>query len=330
MSINLKITATVLLILIISLSTFYFVFSEDPKDCSEENSSHLSDKDKTKKLIYFVGSSQVNRLNTTFIHEWVSNSNSDYEVYNVSLPSDVPVRRLSVLNYLICDQPDLVVYGIAYRDFSKNAIGNKKFLGTPDKDYNLNILPDPQRFFQNILAENFDSKINPKLFTLNFLKNLNKGNLESKESFLIQNDTRQIFVITKNDTFAEYGIEELKSNKEFVLKAEQFSKIDSYAYEKNLLALKKIIEILEDKDIKVILFTVPHSKLILDNISSSDYQLFNSTMQEFAEDGIKVYDLLDRYALLPLWTDSYHVTQSKSGLIYSEDITRIILEEIEK
>jgi len=601
---NLKITFTVLATLLISLASSYFIMTASGSDCNEEQNILQKQINLNKRLIFIIGSSQVGVLNQDFINKQVLAINPDFHVNKLVEGGDVPVRRLQDINQIVCAKPELVVYGIAFRDFSKFAIGNKKFLTFEESNKPPSPLPDPQIFFQNWFIEPFDKNLNPKALTLKFLKNSiekferelktyslvypdeselagtsnlifylradeslhdfsrqgvdptaiigypkyvdgvigsalsfnatsilqidaeklqsdsdfnfnsndqfsiaywmktdyqNKGKatvmtkaitvnsggwaiyidvngkpnfrltgtpntnellvmhnsedirdgnwrhfvwtydgsknsgkvslyingsqvqLESVKNNLsgsilnqynvtigaqgnyslklraylddirIYNDqltlseAQNLFemegisskrkdsisnsgwlqLINIHQVFAEQivqqeeeitnqekddaqikedevtpiscnsseicGPDELKSQPNLMKQAKLYAQIDPYTLEKNSKALKKVIKVLQDNDIKVVLFTIPHSEPILEQISDSDYALFHSTMQSISNEyNVPVYSLLENYRSMKIWQGTYHVTTSEEGIIYSEDVAKIILNELPK
>jgi len=87
--------------------------------------------------------------------------------------------------------------------------------------------------------------------------------------------------------------------------------------------------VLQDNEIKVVLFIIPHAEAILEQISDSDYTLFNSTMQNISNEyDVPVYSLLENYRSMKVWWGTYHITPSEEGIIYSQDVAKIILDEI--
>ena len=71
-----------------------------------------------KKKIYLVGASQVGRLNTTYIEEHVSKTNTNFEIYNLAINNDVPIKRINLLQEIIDSKPEMVVYGITLKDLT--------------------------------------------------------------------------------------------------------------------------------------------------------------------------------------------------------------------
>ena len=69
---------------------------------------------------------------------------------------------------------------------------------------------------------------------------------------------------------------------------------------------------------------LPASCLTEDNI------IFEQMFKEIAESGTIIYPKHDTYADQHIWASLDHVVENKTGIIYSQDIAKIILKEIEK
>ncbi len=72
------------------------------------------------KKIFMFGSSHAAVLNSTFISNNLSENHPDYDFYNLSYGSDKPKERLVLLPKIIALNPDIVFYGISYRDVASN------------------------------------------------------------------------------------------------------------------------------------------------------------------------------------------------------------------
>ena len=100
---------------------------------------------------------------------------------------------------------------------------------------------------------------------------------------------------------------------------------------KQLDNFQKIISELKNNDIKVVLFSIPLPKAYLDFIPNSEreelHSMLNDTAKEF---DIQFYNFTEKYEKLPIWTDLSHVAFNPKSMVYSEDITKIILSEINK
>lgn len=83
----------------------------------------------------------------------------------------------------------------------------------------------------------------------------------------------------------------------------------------------------QQKDIQVIIFTVPHSNYYLDTIPESDKENFDAMLNELASEyNLKIYDLQKKYHGLEIWRDVTHIAYNKASSIYSEDVANMILD----
>ena len=100
---------------------------------------------------------------------------------------------------------------------------------------------------------------------------------------------------------------------------------------KKIIALNQIIHKLQKNDIKVILFSYPHSKVMYSTFQPQDLKDFqrmlNNKSNEFS---IPVYFLHDKYADLEIWRETLHIAIHPDAQIYTDDILKIILKEISK
>lgn len=316
--------------LIISVSFVYF-FSVNNEYLytieKAEEQFYFSEFDDSKKIILIIGSSQVRPINMTFVNEEVSKVCSDCVVYNLAKPADNPQRREKRINLIKNIEPDLIFYGISYRDFANQNPKGEEIIqvNTPKS-----ILPDPQEFFQKeILFKTLNTDINPKLLSLKFLK----GELVDEES-----STSKVPNPNRLDFFKRPGPKALEafSNAELVEKyprdkrSTQLAKIDPYVYYKNVNALKAIITEFKNNEIKVVIFTAPLSQVFLDKVSKSDKDLFTNTLDDISQEfNVPVYRLDEKFSDIGIWHNSWHVTMSEKGLVYGKEILKIIKNELE-
>jgi len=292
-----------------------------------ELSFYSNTLDESKTSIFVIGNSQVWRVNMTYINQEVSKFCSDCEVYNLATAADKPDRRIKTISPLIELKPDLVLYGIGYPDFVfHNLYDNPFFLPIEKPD---SILPDPESIFRKtFITPNFPNSVNPKYFSLNLIKNLIEGK-EAPQEFT-HDPTYRVFKEDKDfdeEDYLAYNNEELL--KKFLPTVTENSKIDSYVLEKNIHALKKIIEQLENNGIKVILFSTPTPNAILEKISSSDNNIVKISIEELLEEKkVNMYFLHEKFSDMPIWSDPVHITLGKEGLPYAKEIIKIIKNEV--
>ncbi|HEV2193270.1 MAG TPA: D-alanyl-lipoteichoic acid biosynthesis protein DltD [Nitrosopumilaceae archaeon] len=276
-----------------------------------------------QKQIFILGSSQVGTLNTTFINQRISSYNNNFVVYNLAISADKPSTRLNDLNKIISLKPNLVIYGVGYRDFEKISQENTSPIGFSTDEKSKSIFPDPRNLFgaqTSFFTDNeFVSKIlnDPQLVTLTLYLYVTGAqghypDVNSNTPLIIHNQADNI---TSNEII----------KKEFTQTPRIFNGIDP----KEISAFDKIIDTLKRNNIQVAVFANPYNKLWVDKISNSDRQLFNSTLEDaHYKYGMDLYSLQDKYNELNIWTDAMHVAYNQNSIIYSEDVSKIILNEI--
>ena len=94
---------------------------------------------------------------------------------------------------------------------------------------------------------------------------------------------------------------------------------------------RKIIEKLQESNIKVVLFITPLHENFISNVEESEkrklYDIVNKSAKDF---NLDVYDFHDKYAELPIWLDVNHVAYHKDSMIYSDDVAEMIILELNK
>jgi len=69
-----------------------------------------------------LGSSFVVRINQTHIEESLLSNGKYYDVYNLGIPTDLPKKRIESLDLILKSKPDVIVYGIGFRDLEKDEL----------------------------------------------------------------------------------------------------------------------------------------------------------------------------------------------------------------
>ena len=143
---NSKITLSVLSVLLFSfLLVIFFMNTYSSSIADNKIAFYHQDFDASEKKLFLVGSSDVAQINEVFIQNFIFDSKSNYKIYNLGYGEDKPAKRLAYINDIISAKPEIVVYGISFRDFTK---GTWVFVD-PDSQ-NEHILPEPEIFYKNI------------------------------------------------------------------------------------------------------------------------------------------------------------------------------------
>jgi hypothetical protein len=283
--------------------------------------------DPHEKKIFIFGSSFVAALDSIYIDEYLAKNNQSYHTYNLAISNDQPKKRLNTIDMIINAKPEIVVYGIGVRDLldqnkTKELPLNERF-------------PDPHAIF----AELFLSLENYFNYDLDFLKSPRLGITKiignvgdvlperSKPVLHPLNHPLYFFIDSRlYDTRIATDIQ-LQNQRQIPYVPYD---IDPPDKSKNLIALKKIIHELRKNDIDVVVFVTPFNKYHLEQMTKYETESFNSILQNLSsESNITIYSLYDKYSDLPVWRDIDHITGNKNITIYSNDIAKIILNEIE-
>jgi hypothetical protein len=81
----------------------------------------------------------------------------------------------------------------------------------------------------------------------------------------------------------------------------------------------------------MIIFHPPFHKYYLDLISDESKENFKIIMNKISDKyDIRIYDLHEKYVDLNIWSDLVHVAYNPDSMIFTDDISKIILEEIKE
>lgn len=305
--------------LVISFFVFFIIMSFIPDTIFLMHKEFYEKSFPTEKKIFILGSSHVYSLNSTFMTEYLSENGFNYIVYNLGQGSDDPEFRLRTIDFIISKKPDIVVYGIGFRDFESTG---RTVIDKPN-----NYLPRI-----NSILELF-SEINLPI---------NKGLIENPKFAIVrallidapkndQTELEKIDKIYENAPFFPYyersTIIAEPSTLEKLLIDDKLGAINPPTKNLNLVALQQIIDKLKENNIKIIIFTTPHSKIWLEHQPVEQKQNFENIIQTLGN-SVKVYRFHDKYEDMWIWEDNSHIVVSKKTLFYSKDISDIILKEI--
>ncbi len=311
-----NITLAVICSLTLSLIIFLFIIWNLPDQLFLTNEQFFSQELEGKNKIFILGSSHVYALNPILISNELQKKGENFTVYNLGSPGDDFEERERTIEMIIQENPKLVLYGIEPRAFETKG---RNLVSTTN-----GILPSIPS-----ITELFDS--------IEFDK---KGVLKNPKFALIRTISEPIRDIGKNERpyqnspFLIYDpnvsqitdLEDLyKHEKEY------FSTIQPAEINSNLLYLKRIVDKLQNNDIKVILFITPHSKIFLDYFPENERNIFEDIIKNISiTKDIVVYSEIDRYSDLNVWYDHTHLAVNNNTNFYSKDVSKMILNEIEK
>jgi hypothetical protein len=271
-----------------------------------------------RKHIFILGSSQVVAINSINIQNYLKSSGyGNYDVYNLAVISDTPYSRANTIDQIISTKPILILYGVSDRDFT---LINKSSVNNP--------LPDPHSSFKYLLK--YIKQISP--IDIEIFEFPQKSTLEMIISFVsfLQGDSLES-ISYPHTPFMKVTEAAFEINSELNYRRTGFATIPLPEENINFIALKESIQKLNSNNIEVILFAAPQSQFY-SKFMPIDYEnSFNLILNDLQKTTtVQVYDLFDKYAYLDIWSDLTHLSLNPRGNVYTEDITEIILKNIDQ
>ena len=320
---NKTILISVLIALTFSFLIFYTFHEFFPTQKVSDIKDHpffAENKNSDSKKILLLGGSGAAQLDSTMINQLLSKDYENHIFYNLAYNADTPKQRYKSINETIMLKPELVLYGITYFDLNGFYWVNTEKNTQPLPTIELN--PAALLSYDDPFLE-----INPKETTLNFIRE-SFGDTgffpEKADRFQLENAPFSFFdeyqtIIADDNNLKKIRAESVKTH---VNQNEAITK-------EQVRHLKEIIELLQNNDIKVIIFVLPQQKYFLDLIPEDDKAIFYASLEEIkSEFNVKIYDLSDDYADLNIWMDHNHVAYNKKSMIFSDDIYKIISKEM--
>jgi len=330
------IIACVISVGIFSTAIFVYQYTiQDGKLVQIDKTSVLEEKfysqNFTGKKIFILGSSLVSAANAEYIENYLSKNELDYEIYNLAMASDKPIKRLKTIDNLIKVKPDIVVYGIGFNDVY-DQISNEYLKSEIS-------LPDPRYFFAQFMwylemntELNFNVLSSTRTVSFGIIDNiLEKGIINPRQDKeVIETDftysNTPFFIYHKSDTIPMNEKEIEMEIKELPLNV-----INPPEKNKNVIALKKTIDRLQENDIQVIIFTTPYNKLFYEISPNYDQKAFNVIVEDLIKSSnTKINFLHNKYNNTQIWQSHDHLLVNKNLTFYSEDISKIIISELNK
>ena len=296
------------IILLFSMDLYIHIY--DPDWYGILNLNQKTDDE--KKRIFIIGGSTLHSINAVYLNEKLSESEINFEVYNLADAADRPTQRLKSIENIIDNKPEIVFYGLGYTNFEK--FKAKEFDPLPTFLYNPNKLI--RNNFELLLDEplNFIFPVSPKERTLLSLKYVLRGADEHYHPFI---------------KFKEGQIIDL----------EQIEKMEEPRYvnalevsenDKEVLALNSIIKKLQENNIEVVLFSFPYSRIYLDNTEINEIENFEKMLKNKQKQfNVDLFFLHDKYSNLNIWIDRVHIANNPKTIIFTEDILEKIIEVID-
>lgn len=296
--------------------------------------------DSGEKRVFLIGSSYVERLNSTYIKQYLSeNGLQQFQVYNIAKNgAGNPSQQSQFLGSMIASHPTVVVYGLGFRElgylpytntspkcasvggfFSSN--NNETSFSTPSVQdlatYLGKIIPVQTDYFSNVA--------DPKHVTVDLLKSRFEENASDVQ---INNSTSGIltgnFVEKRDPQFINIrNLDEINKPLDYTVR------VCPEDMNNELTQLNKMVSVFKKNNVKVILFVPPFSQSYLNAVGDEGVHGFLTALEKFSnENELPLYDLHDRYVNLNIWADVQHVAQNPQVVVYSDDIANIILKEL--
>ncbi len=319
-----KILFSVLIAILMSIFLFYSfneIFPVKKTSDIENDQFFTKHLNSNSKKIFMLGGSGAAQLNSTMIDFSLKNNNKDISFYNLAYNADTPKQRFQSIPETLDLEPHLILYGITYYDLNGYL--------WDDIDKNPQLLPSITLNPVDLISENSDpfSKINPKETTLNFIRDTfndsqffpsKRDRLQLENSPFSHIDDYQKIIST------EQNLQKISS--EFVTNRVNQ---DPSKTNEQINYLRNIIELTQENEINFILVILPQHEYFLDLVPERDEVLFSSTLAKLEKDfDIKVYDLSRNYENLNIWQDHNHIAFNNKSIIFSEDIYKIIVNEL--
>lgn len=321
---NIIIISSVAISFIITFSFLIFALYEfGPNDtCKLQYAFYSQHFNDTKKII-ILGSSQTARVDATYMKTQLDTIGLNYTVYNLSSPGDVPTDRIWSLEKIFSMKPDIIVYGIGPRDLEKPVSLNSSYTKPASQLSDLHDEISRFLFIEKRMPYCTNFLKSPKVASLEIFRVFNRENPESEKK--ISEKDLPLFKYPQDWRIIK-SYEELKIDSSI---APSYRGLDPES--KNIIALEYIIQESQRHHVKILLYSTPQHELFLNKISDPDKQKFHSILQSFHDEfNIGVYFFDNRYSNLQIWSDTTHIAKNDKALVYTDDILKVILKEINR
>lgn len=356
---KLKISIIMLFSFLVAFASIYFMNSlMNPSIGYAETDKIILEPNAEKTRVFLIGSSRMMGLDSEFIDNFISKKGKKVDVYNQGLSSDLPSRRLTVLDVSVSNQPDIIFIGVDLSNFlrAQKETNPVSTISVGNDGYSQR-LPNLQDFYSTFTLEGdfFEKDLrifdNPKFTTLKFIQlNIQRfvyGVDVDQKQIDIQTDNQQGFNQNPNDfevskmylnhkqswDFDNPKFRIVASNElidRLINKGEGINFYSSAIFESEgnqAKSLKNIIEVIQKNEIKVVLFTTPVHKKYLEASSPELIEDFNEFLEEISKRyGISIYHFHEKYSESNVWRDNQHVIWGKTE--YTNDVANAVLKEI--
>ena len=170
-------------------------------------------------------------------------------------------------------------------------------------------------------------KINPKETTLSFIR----SSFSDSEFFPSKRDRFQLEQAPFS-FFDEYQTKiDSDANLQKITSSFVANRVnqDPSITKEQINYLRDIVKLTQEKEIEFVVIILPQQEYFLDLVPERDEILFYNSLNEIKNEfNIVVYDLSRNYENLNIWQDHNHVAFNPASKIFSDDIYKIILSEL--
>lgn len=316
---NEKIVLSVLIAFVITFGLLFTInyLRDSPRENLTSDIFYSQQFDPKINKIFLIGSSHIGHLNTTLIIENIKQNHKNFDVYNLAENGDSPKVRSKSISKIISTNPELVFYGISFRDFHSEP----------------NSINANQEFFniQQTLENNIPNElvsINPQKITRTLIRDfLNDVGLVKLPVYDIYPPNTPFFYLGPLQTVIKND-DELQ--RQLLLVLPKPSEINIQTNNEQVKNFKQIILEFQKNDIKVVLFITPSHRIYLSEIPSDDVKAFDEIITQISNEfNLKIYDFNSKYSDLLVWNNLDHIAYNEDSMGFSQDISEMILMEID-
>lgn len=291
----------------------------------EEQKNKNLNKNPNSNCIYFIGCSQTRHgVDAYSMEDSLKEANCNFQVYNIGVDADTPLKRITEINNIIETKPNLVILCLSYRSFFAPIPEDKLYLahdGTKIDEEDCKLFDEEQLKIlrQNEVGRFFDKR---RYFI-------------SSVQFLLKNDGRYYFTHNFKDPGGLYGstsedeIQKTLNNPESEIMREfvpdRHAPENQIIFEQQKKALKYTVEKLEENGINVIILNMPLNPKLSERIPRSTRKDISSFLSNI---DVPYYDFENNYPSEYFWDLNHMNIDGRS--IFSTDVARILLDKIEK
>lgn len=315
---NLKIVLAVCVAFAITFTSLYLAINifDNSERIDYKNQFYSKQFQLNENKILLIGSSHIGHLNMSHVINKIENENLDFTIYNLADNGDSPKFRYDELNQIISLEPELVFYGISYRDFNQSS----ELSNSQRNDFTI------KNSLDDLVPEELKS-INPQLLTRKVIRDvLDDSGIIKKPTYEIKPKNTPFFSLGDLQTKISHQ-NELKRQLLTVLPDPKKIQIESQNNEE-IEKFHKILRELQSEGISVIIFTTPINPIYLDEIKNSTKISFTNELKNISEEyEIKIYEFENNYADLEIWNNLDHIAYNKKSIIFSDEIANMVIKE---